>query len=89
MAEKLLIFGGVFGAIVGLIHAGYVFLQLTNQFPEQLGKHTVRTRTRAAYYALWTVFLWVLMGPYVFCLWVISVFIYTGYNALKRLRASG
>lgn len=85
MANALII-GSVVGAIIGLIHAGYVYIQQTAEFPERLAEHPVAVRVRAAYFALWTIFLWVLLGSYVFYLWVVSVVIYAIYHALKRLR---
>lgn len=85
MPSTLLI-GSIFGAIVGLIHAYCVYVRRTSEIPERLTKHPVAVRARAVYFALWTFFLWVLFGTYVLYLWVISIVIYTIYNALKRSR---
>ncbi len=83
MANALII-GGTVGAIVGLIHAWGVYVRQTSEIPERLSNHPVAIRARAAYFALWTFFLWVLFGTYVFYLWVISTVIYAIYNVLKR-----
>ncbi len=87
MASALII-GSSVGAIVGLIHAWCIYVRLASEFPERLTEHPVAVRARAAYFALWVFFLWVLFGSYVFFLWVISIVIYTIYNiynALKRV----
>jgi hypothetical protein len=86
VANAILI-GSSVGAIIGLIHAWGVYVRRTSEVPERLTKHPVAVRARAAYFALWTFFLWVLFGTYVFYLWVISIVIYAIYNVLKILRS--
>lgn len=77
--------GSSVGAIVGLIHAWCVYVRRVSERPEKLTEHPVAVRANAAYFALWTFFLLVLFRSYVFYLWVISIAVYTIYNALKRL----
>lgn len=81
-----LIIGSAVGAIIGFIHAGYVYRQQINAFPERFAEHPFVVRARAIYFALWTITLWVLFGSYLFYLWLISVVIYATYHALKRSR---
>lgn len=79
-----LIVGSAVGAIIGLLHGWSVYSRRVSAFPEKLAVRPVAVRTSAAYFALWTFFLWVLFGAYVFYLWVISVVIYTIYRGVKR-----
>ncbi len=83
--STLLMVGSTVGLIVGLIHAGYVYFQRTREDRKRLAEHPVKVRANAAYFALWTLALWVAFGSYVFNLWLISVVIYTAYNGIKRL----
>jgi len=62
--------GTLVGAVVGLLHAGYVYRVVSVQ-----GGAAVHAR--AGYYALWTLSLWLLFGTYVLVLWIISVLAYT------------
>jgi hypothetical protein len=80
-----LIVGSSVGAIIGLLHAWTVYTQRISAFPDKGAVRPVAVRANAAYFALWTFFLWVLFGSYVFYLWVISVAIYTIYSAVRRL----
>jgi hypothetical protein len=57
----LLSAGIVAGAIIGLFHAGYVYRVAA-----------VDGHLRASYHALWTVGLWLLFGPMMLTLWIIS-----------------
>ena len=87
--STLLMIGTTVGVIVGLVHAGYVYFRRTREDPKKLAEHPVRVRANAAYFALWTLALWVAFGSYVFNLWLISVVIYTAYNGIKRLPIPG
>ncbi len=62
--------GMIVGAVLGLLHGGYVYRVVS--LPGGAAAHA-----RAGYYALWTLFLWLLFGPYVLVLWIISVVAYT------------
>ena len=84
MTTALLI-GSSIGAIIGLIHACNVYFRRTGANPERLAEHPVAVRAGAAYFALWTLSLWVVFGSYVFYLWVISVAVFTTYSAVKRV----
>ena len=87
--STLLMIGTAVGAIVGLVHAGYVYYHRTREDPKRLAEHPVRVRANAAYFALWTLVLWTAFGSYVFNLWLISVVIYTAYHGIKRLPIPG
>ncbi len=86
MRDALFI-GTVFGAIVGIIHAAYVYCRLTAEVPAKLAKLPIAARARAAWFALWTAFLWVVFGAYVFYLWLIAIVIYATCCVLRRLYA--
>ncbi len=75
--------GSSVGAVLGLVHAVAVYARRTGEIPERKAKHPIAVRAGAAYYALWTLFLWVLFGPYVLSLWVIGTVLYTLAGALK------
>ena len=85
----MLTIGISFGGIVGLVHAVYVYFQQTTVSRKRLAEHPVAVRARAAYFALWTVFLWMVFGGYVFSLWVISAVLYALTRVLKRVVACG
>ena len=57
--------GAAVGAVLGLLHAIYVYRLVAVDGP-----------VRAGYYALWTFGLWLLFGTYVLVLWVISAVAY-------------
>ncbi len=80
-----LIVGSSVGAIIGLLHGWSVYTRRVSAFPEKVAARPVAVRASAAYVALWTFFLWVLFGSYVFYLWVISVVIYTIYHGARKL----
>lgn len=82
---NVLIVGSSVGAIIGLLHAWSVYSRRVSAFPEKAATRPLAVRASAAYFALWTFFLWVLFGSYVFYLWVISVAIYTIYRGVKKL----
>ena len=75
--------GSSVGAVLGIVHAWSIYARRTGELPERTAKHPIAVRASAAYYALWTLLLWVLFGSYVFYLWVISVVVYTLAGALK------
>ena len=83
--NTLLMIGTTVGLIIGLVHAGYVYLQRTKEDPQKLVEHPVKVRVNAVYFAVWTLALWVAFGSYVFNLWLISVVIYGGYKGIKRI----
>ena len=87
MTTALMIGSGV-GAVIGIFHAHYIYLQRLSASPERLIEHSVRTRASAGYYALWTFFLWVIFGSYVFFLWLISVVVDAMDRAMKTLAQS-
>ena len=85
--RNALFIGTVFGGIVGIIHAAYVYCRLTAEASAKLTKLPIAARAHAAWYALWTAFLWVLFGAYVFYLWLISIVIYATCGVLRSLFA--
>ena len=67
--KSMLWVGTVIGAILGLLHAGYVYRVVS--IPGGAAAHA-----RAGYYAVWTLALWLLCGIYVLVLWIISLVAY-------------
>jgi hypothetical protein len=61
--------GTVVGAILGLLHAGYVYRLVS--VPGGAVAHA-----RAGYYAAWTLALWLLFGTYVLVLWLVAAVAY-------------
>ena len=78
-----LLIGSSIGAVIGFLHACYVYRQEVRDLPNVLSERPVATRVGAAYYALWTFFLWVVFGSYVLILWVVSVIAYSIYKAVR------
>lgn len=72
--------GSVFGAIVGLVHAFYVYAHRARRTGRVIAVHA-----KAAYYALWTFALWVLFGSYVLYLGLLATAIYGLVHAVKWL----
>ena len=75
--------GSSVGAVLGLLHATSIYSRRTGEIPERKAKHPIKVRAGAAYYALWTLLLWVLFGSFVVLLWLIGVVLYTLVGALK------
>lgn len=82
--DAVLWMGTLVGAVLGCAHAVYVYRIVAREGLAAAEGGASGIRIRAAYYALWTVLLWLLFGTYVFVLWVISVIAYTARNLLKR-----
>ena len=61
--------GTIVGAVLGLLHAGYVYRVVA-------ASDGASGPGRAGYYALWTLVLWVLFGAYVLVLWLVAVIAY-------------
>jgi hypothetical protein len=68
--------GMAISAILGALHAGYVYRLVVNN-------NEAGTRIRALYYAVWTFGLWLLLGTYVLMLWVLSVAVYAVARPLR------
>lgn len=82
----LTIIGIAVGAMIGLVHGFHVYSRRVRECPDRLVEHPVAARARAAYFALWTLPLWVVFGSYVFYLWVISVVVFAARTGVKTLR---
>jgi len=74
----LLWIGSVCGAILGLLHAFYLYRQIAARYA-RAGAFGVNVR--GLYYSIWTVALWTLFGSYVLALWLIGSFV----SVLSRL----
>ena len=80
---SFLLIGSSVGAVIGFLHACYVYRYQVKERPKALLERPVTTRVGAAYYALWTFFLWVVFGSYVLFLWLLSVIAYAIYKAIR------
>lgn len=87
MTNAVLI-GTSVGAIIGLLHACYVYLQEVGGFPNGLIKRPVATRARGAYYAVWTFLIWAVFGSSVLLLWMVGGVGLVIYKATRLLRAA-
>ena len=65
--SELLWIGSVLGAVVGVVHAVYLW-RVSATEPQDRGAATYR--------GLWAVGLWTLFGTYVLVLWVVGVIAY-------------
>lgn len=80
---SFLLIGSSVGAVIGFLHACYLYRYQVGDRPKALLDSPVATRVGAAYHALWTFFLWVVFGPYVLFLWLLSVIAYAIYKAIR------
>lgn len=71
--------GSAVGAVLGLVHAAYVYQIVTNWASADLEPNP----TRGLYYALWTVGLWILFGSYVLILWLAGIVLYLVFKAFR------
>lgn len=71
--------GSAVGAVLGLVHAAYVYRIVTNWVPADMSPN----HTRGLYYALWTVGLWILFGSYVLVLWFSGIVLYLVFKAFR------
>lgn len=72
MMEFLWLTGAVVGGVVGCVHAVGVYRRCARA-PARGG---LDGRARAAYYAAWTLALWVLFGAYVLIVWLLGMVLY-------------
>ena len=63
-------------ALLGLTHAVYVYRQEVREFRRMLAERPLAIRARASYYAVWTLFLWTILGASVVAYWLIAVIPY-------------
>ncbi len=71
--------GTLVGALFGSLHAIYVYRLIAAETPAGATPGPLRP----AYYALWTLGLWLLFGSYVLALWLAGVFFYTLFKAFR------
>lgn len=71
--------GSIVGAVLGLIHAVYVYRVVSVRAPD----NTSPNHMPAVYFALWTFVLWVLMGTYVLVLWLAGAVLYVIFKMLR------
>ena len=62
--DEFLRVGALIGAIFGIVHAVQVYRQRIADEGASPG--------RAAYFALWAVVLWVLLGAYLLAFWIVG-----------------
>ena len=81
---NVLIFGTLFGAIVGLAHAWYVYANYLSDHAGGLPQPRLAVRFSALYFALWTLLLWMLFGTYVLALWIVSTILFALCKIFQR-----
>ncbi len=73
---------------LGIVHAIYVYRGEVIEHRSTLAGHSVEVRFRAAYYALWTLVLWAVLGPYIVGYWLLAIIPYFIARAMgKTIRA--
>ena len=73
---SLLWAGTAISAILGALHAGYVYRLVVDS-------NEAGARARGLYYAVWTFGLWLLLGTSVLALWAVSVAVYAVARPLR------
>jgi hypothetical protein len=58
---------------LGIAHALYLYRREIALFRSTFQDHSTEVRFRAAYYALWALALWVLLGPYIVWYWLLAM----------------
>lgn len=77
--DSLLWAGTGVGAFLGVLHALYVYRLLAREAAvAPLAGHA-----SPAYYALWTVGLWLLFGSYVLVLWLVGAVFYVAFKTFR------
>jgi hypothetical protein len=71
--------GSALGAVIGLLHAGYIYRGRLQR--------SANDRIMAVYRGLWAFALWVLFGSYLLVLWVVGVIAYAAVRAVPGLRS--
>lgn len=70
--------------IFGIAHAVYVYRREVTEFRSALRNHSIEVRFRASYYALWTLVLWVVLGPYIVGYWLLAIIPYLLARAMGK-----
>ena len=78
--NDFLLVGALIGLITGLLHAAYLS-RLVASGTNSVGSSA---RVSALNFTLWTCGLWILMGAYVFAIWLISVIFYIVFKAFRQ-----
>lgn len=81
-----LLIGSTFGAVVGVIHAGAVFLALRRRVGAAGLANPAASTLHAFYFAVWTFVLWILCGSYVLYLWALASIAYAVHRLRQRVR---
>ena len=74
------------GLLVGLVHAAYVYRQEIVEFRSVLDGHAWAVRSRAAYFALWTLLLWAVLGATVIIYWLLALVPYLIAKCVRKLQ---
>jgi hypothetical protein len=84
--QTALFIGASVSAVIGIIHACYVYRHEVKDSSNSPEKRPVAARLGGVYYGLWTFLLWFLLGTYVFFLWIVSCVIYVTVHVYKNFR---
>ena len=61
---------------LGVAHAIYLYRGEVRAFRSSLPGRSTEIRSRAAYYAVWALALWVMLGPYIVGYWLVAIIPY-------------
>ncbi len=62
--------------LLGIAHAAYIYREETGAFHAKLAEEPIKVRTRAGYFAIWTLLLWATLGASVVIYWLIAIVLY-------------
>ncbi len=71
--------GTCVGALLGTLHAVYVYQRIAAEPPAAATANSLRPAT----YAAWTLGLWILFGSYLLGLWLAGVVFYAVFKAFR------
>ncbi|MDH3692138.1 MAG: hypothetical protein OEU36_22095 [Gammaproteobacteria bacterium] len=78
----------VIAVVIGVVHTAYTYRQETREFRTVLSEHPIKIRARAAYYAAWTLLLWVLLGSSIVIYWLIALLPYVISKGVRAVRSN-
>ncbi len=83
--DYFLLIGSALGALLGLLHAVYLFRQIAVRAPAD---GTPGGKAQGLYYAVWAFVLWILFGSYVLAFWIFGLLAYPIVRLVRRQRVA-
>ena len=76
--------GSALGAVIGLLHAFYLYRQGAASRMASGATQPAVTRGEAVYRALWAFVLWTAFGSYVLVLWIAGAVLYSVWRLVPK-----